>query len=184
MAVTYVPIATTVVGAGGTTLVEFTSIPNTYQDLKLVVSARSQESAGRNYLVYRFNSTGGNIYQHNALVMYDANNVANFYANNHTYGDWFGIDAASATADVFGNGEMYICNYNGTLAGGKSSITDNVSETNLSSVILTTSAGLSTPTSVITSIQIYNGSVANSQNVGQTFAQYSTFTLYGIKNTI
>ena len=56
MPVTYKPIATVTVGAGGAASIDFTSIPGTYTDLLVLISARSTRSTDyRDELFIRFN---------------------------------------------------------------------------------------------------------------------------------
>lgn len=180
MANTFVAIATTTVGSGGAGSVTFSSIPNTYTDLKIVMSARSLQASGRGYASYRYQSISSN-YSYRALLMYDANNAATFSSTTDTAGQMMGIPANNATANVFGNAEMYIVNYNSSNI--KSSAAESVSENNSTSQIMVLSAGQSADTGAITSITIYCADISNGTNLNQTFAEYSTFTLYGIKNS-
>jgi len=82
---------------------------------------------------------------------------------------------ANATANTFGNDELYIPNYTGSTY--KSISSDTVSESNGSApsdAIASLWAGLWNNTAAITSITLSPGA-------GGTFVQYSTFHLYGIK---
>ena len=77
-----------------------------------------------------------------------------------------------ATASTFGNAEIYIPNY--ASSNNKSVSADFVSETNAADAIFGLTAGLWANTSAITSIKL---------TPAAAFAQYSTATLYGIKNS-
>ena len=56
MALTFSAIATVTVGSGGTANIEFTSIPSTYTDLKLMLSGRTSNNDslhyGPNYITF------------------------------------------------------------------------------------------------------------------------------------
>jgi hypothetical protein len=78
--------------------------------------------------------------------------------------------SATATANTFSNGEVYIPNY--TSANYKSFSLDNVQENNVTTAYADLGAGLWSITSAITSIEVYT-------NV-TTWAQFSTFYLYGV----
>ena len=78
---------------------------------------------------------------------------------------------ANATANTFGNSEIYIPNYTGS--NYKSISADSVSENNASAAYANLFAGLWSNTAAINQITLIPGASAN-------FAQYSTATLYGI----
>jgi hypothetical protein len=80
----------------------------------------------------------------------------------------------SATANTFGNGEIYIPNYTGS--NNKSVLSDGVGENNGTTSYQFITAGLWSNSAAITSIVL-------TPLVGTLFLQYSTATLYGIKNS-
>ena len=84
------------------------------------------------------------------------------------------VPGATATASTFGNGDIYIPNYAGS--NYKSASADTVSENNASTGYDDMTAGLWSNTAAITSIAI-------SSFTSSTIIQYSTFYLYGIKNS-
>lgn len=173
MANTYVAIATTTVGSGGANGIEFTSIPATYTDLKLVFSCRVNSTYGN--LFYQtnvtLNSTGTGAGEDRLLLGYGTT-VGSNRADSATI--VYGVTSSDATANTFGNGEIYIPNY--TSSNKKVVSGDSVSESNGAGAIKSFVAGLFNVTSAVTSVKIasYNG---------QNFAQHSTATLYGIKNS-
>ena len=148
--------------------VTFSSIPQTYTDLLLKASVRGGSSTVNQSYVVTFNgsSTTG-------LTM------------KRVYGD--GASAASdsgtslegvgstATSNTFSNDEIYIPNYAGST--NKSFSVDNVGETNATTAYVLLQAGLRANTDPITSI------VLTSTGAGGSFLQYSSFYLYGIKNS-
>jgi hypothetical protein len=170
MADTFVKIATVTVGSGGAASMDFTSIPSTYTDLCLKFSARSNTNiAGNGDLYYLlFNGSSANFTK---KYLYGSGTAAaSLSTANNTYG-W--IDSSDATASTFGNGEIYIPNYAGS--SNKSFSTDSVTETNATAAYTALLASLWSNTAAINQITLtsYAGS----------FVQYSTATLYGIKNS-
>lgn len=168
MATTYEKIATVTVGAGGAASMSFTSIPGTFTDLVVKWSGRT--------------NTGGTVEATSVTF-----NGSSTYSTRYIQGDGSGVtsgapsalnwgvaDSAGATASTFGNSEAYIPNYTGSQQ--KSTSADSVQENNTSQGFGFLGAGLSTLTSAITSITI-------TPNGGGSFVQYSSATLYGIKNS-
>jgi len=169
MANTYTLIASSTVGAGGTTYIEFTSIPSTYTDLLLKVSVRANGGSNthENYQL-DFNGSGAN---QSYRDIFGANgNVSSGTTTNYINS----FPAANATASTFSNAEWYIPNY--TSSNYKPISMDNTSENNGTNGQDTLVAGLWSSTSAITSIRINNYN-------GNNFAQYSTAYLYGISNS-
>ena len=175
MANTYVAIATVTVGSGGTSYIEFTSIPATYTDLLIKTSLRSNRADGTviDTVQLRFNG--------NSSASYDMRRLTGTGAAA-TSGSGSGdislpLDnppSNSATASTFGNSEYYIPNYAGSI--NKSVGADAVSENNGSTAYARLTAGLWSNASAITSIRL-------TPDTGTLWVQHSTATLYGIKNT-
>lgn len=175
MANTMVAIATTTVGSGGASSIDFTSIPATYTDLKIVISGRTNRSDGILYdnLKLQFN---GNTASYSTRLLYGlGSTAASITSGNSAFIEYIYASSNSATASTFGNTEIYIPNYTSTSANKSVSI-DSVSESNGTNTILGPAAGLWSNTSAITSITISGQS--------QNFVQYSTATLYGISATV
>lgn len=168
MPTTYKLISKVTVGAGGAANIEFTSIPGTYTDLLVKLSANATTQTPR----VRFNNSSSSIYSERLL--YGSGSTAASASNtNTTYYDWIALNNSS-TSSFFGNSEFYIPNYAG--GNNKSVSSDSVLEVNSTTGnSLYLDAGLWASSAAITSILIYNG-------VG-TFNQYSTARLYGIKNS-
>jgi hypothetical protein len=174
MANTYVAIATVTVGSGGTSYIEFTSIPATYTDLLLKCSLRSNRTdAVIDTVGLRFNGNSSASYNMIRLTGTGAaassgsgsGDTSLFLDNPPTDG---------ATASTFGNSEYYIPNYAGST--NKSVSADSVSENNATTAYARLTAGLWSNTSAITSIRL-------TPDTGTLWNQYSTATLYGIKNS-
>jgi len=167
MANTYVKIGSTVtVGAGGTSTITFSSIPSTYTDLKVVVSARCD--ASNTAFKIRFNSTTTNL---STRYLYaNGSSAASYTEGSNIYGY---ENASTYTANTFANTEIYIPNY--TSSSAKAVSVDAVTENNSTSAEMALFAGLWNNTSAITSIEL----VSNTGN----FVQYSTASLYGISKS-
>lgn len=175
MPTTYIKIATVTVGSGGTSYIEFTSIPATYTDLLVKTSLRSNRADGTviDAVGLRFNG--------NSSTSYDMRRLTGTGAAAST-GSGSGdtslfLDnppSSSATASTFGNSEYYIPNYAGS--NNKSVSADAVSENNGTTAYARLTAGLWSNTSAITSIRL-------TPDTGTLWVQYSTATLYGIKNS-
>jgi len=168
MANTYVAIATVTVGSGGAANIEFTSIPATYTDLVIKGSFR-RETGGAEQLLISFNNNTSN-YSHRVLET----NGTSVTSNTGTSRVAGLINAATYTANTFANNEIYIPNYAGST--NKSYSSDSVMENNATANYLYLVAGLWSDTSAITSIKLTDAGAAD-------FEQYSTATLYGIKNS-
>ena len=167
MANTYEAIATVTVGSGGASSINFTSIPATYTDLSVFISARST-GADPNIMI-RFNSSSSNFSQ---IRLYSDGGTL---VSAGTYGEWSAWATASTfTASTFGNSLVYMPTY--TSANPKSFSGDGTSENNSTTNYQTLNAALWNDTSAITSISFIMGSSFN-------FAEHSTATLYGIKNS-
>jgi hypothetical protein len=150
------------VGAGGAASIDFTSIPQTYTDLKIVVSARNTTATLDCYI--NFNGSNTNL---SRRVLYGNGSSATSASGSDGYVIW--LSQSTDTANTFGNAEIYIPNY--TLSNNKSFTADSVTENNATQAYQFFQAGLWSNTSAINRVTLYSGS---------TFAQYSTATLYGI----
>lgn len=164
MAVTYKLIQTITVGAGGTSAIDFTSIPATYTDLAVVLSTRSTDLAN---LSIKFNNTATTY----TVYHLDGDGASATSNNSILAGKTV---PSTATASVFGNNSYYIPNYAGSTQ--KSYSVDSVTENNGTTAYTNFTAGLWNGTSAITQITF---SIVTSGN----FAQYSSASLYGIKNS-
>jgi hypothetical protein len=169
MALQLFKIASTTVESPQAT-VEFTSIPSGYTDLKIVYSGRNNRVDTIDHILIGFN--GGTTSITNRQLYGFATSVGSITSVPRSVGY---VNSASATTNTFSNAEVYIPNY--TSSNYKSYSADNVDENNTSGDNgLWLTAGLWSSTSAITSISL-------TSNIGTAFVQYSTATLYGIKNS-
>ena len=175
-------IASNTVGSGGATNVTFSSIPATYTDLKLVMSVRTNITEARSVLgiVINGDTTGAN-YSYRVLYGVGASTAgsANGTGTGAAFGYIFYVDAASATASTFGSTELYIPNYTASI--NKSIINDGMAESNdITNYGIAMNNANWNSTAAITSISL----LTETANVATgAFVQYSTFYLYGIKNS-
>ena len=169
MALTHKLIASSTVGSGGSATITFSTIPSTYTDLKLIYSARNTVSGTQEFIKITFNSNTSNY----SLRSLQGNGVSP-QSNNWSF-QWIGYAVGStATASTFSSGEVYIPNY--TSSSQKSFSGDNTAENNYSEYQSLLAANLWANTAAITSIDL-------TMQGGYNFVQYSSFYLYGIKNS-
>ena len=176
---TFELISSVTVGAGGAASIDFTSIPATYTDLVLEVSARCTTNgyySGYQQALYaRFNSSSSG-YSHRWIQAEGGSSVNSgsnsYFTAGTSYAPIGTITPNDWTASTFSNVATYIPNYAGST--NKSYSSDGVAENNAAAGSLIMFAGLWSNTAAITSI----GLTLPSGN----FAQYSTAYLYGVKN--
>lgn len=167
---TFIKIASVTVGSGGAATIDFTSIPSTYTDLCVKLSVRSTRAgAADDNLNITLNSATTNF-----TYRYLRGSGSAAASSSGSNGYVAGITAAGATSSTFANVEIYIPNYAGS--NNKSISSDSVTENNATEAYAFLFADLWSNTAAITSIGFVSGTSNN-------FAQYSTATLYGIKNS-
>lgn len=150
--------------------VTFSSIPSTYTDLVLRISARSNYGAVGDYFQITYNSTTTG---YSDTVLAGNGSAASSYRNsNATVNEVANFDGASATASTFGNGEIYIPSY--TASQNKPLSSFAVAETNASAAPMAVNAHLWRNTAAISSITISAFGIYQSG---------SSFYLYGIKSS-
>ena len=167
MATTYEAIATVEVGSGGAASIDFSSIPATYTDLVVKVSGRAASATDFGTVLLALNSSGSG-FTNRQLVGTGSAAVSN--TGTTAVGP---IPGTLITASTFNNAEIYLPNYAGST--NKSYSYDGVLENNATGARAILGAGLWSNTAAITSISL-------TTDIGN-FVQYSTATLYGIKNS-
>lgn len=176
MAITYQLINSVIVGASGASSIDFTSIPQTYTDLKLVVSHRTDRSAVLDGFYYYINGTPTNSsgYIAERYLLGTGSSVSSGTVSNDLQAG--ASTAASATSNTFSSTELYFPNYSKTDIS-KTIINNSVSENNATSSWCWMAADYYYyNTNAITSIKLQSGTA------GVNLVQYSTAYLYGIKN--
>ena len=154
------------VGSAGAATVTFSNIPQTFTDLVLKVSSRSNRSdVNDGFFVYLNGSTSSIT----AKRLYGNSSSGSVDSGSSVLND-----ANTATASVFANSEIYIPNY--ASANYKSFSVDTVTENNSSTnAFVSIVAVLWSNTAAVTSLTLTN-------ETGTAFMEYSTFSLYGISS--
>jgi hypothetical protein len=165
MSVFLQPLQTVTVGVGGVSSVTFSSIPQTFTDLKIQYSISSTFASSNDSIVLAFNSSTSN-FSNTYMYGYPPGGNAVFGRNSYLGGL---SDGSTATANTFANNEIYIPNY--TSSNYKSYIVDSVNENNSTSAFQFLIAGLWSSTSAISSITF---------TTSLLISQYSKFSLYGV----
>jgi hypothetical protein len=168
MANTYNLIASTTI-VTPVSVFKFMSIPQTYTDLVIRVSARNSGSApslGVYFQPYSFSIgrttlTGDGS---TAVSSRDSNDAGIFLD--------YEITGTNQTANTFNSMEFYIPNY--AVSGTHQTSTFAVTENNATAAYITVNASLDTNSTTYTQIDF---------NPGNNFVAGSSFYLYGIKNS-
>jgi hypothetical protein len=148
----------------------FTSIPQTFTDLVVKMSARGNNASVSLDCRLTVNSiTSG----YSGRALNGQGTVPNSFVDDAA-GDkfyyLFTLNAANATSNTFGNAEIYIPNYAGST--NKSFSFDSVDENNATFARITMSAGLLSNTAAISSLTFAPGS--------DSFVSGTIISLYGI----
>jgi hypothetical protein len=150
--------------------IEFTSIPQTFTDLVLLLSLRGSVSGNANTGALYFNSAATDS---NARILAgDGGSAYAFDWLNQTYIRWGDSNGSTNIANTFASGQIYIPNYTGSQ--NKTILAESTTETNTTNWGQgTITAGRSNKSAAITLINIYNAS-------GENLVAGSTISLYGI----
>jgi hypothetical protein len=165
---TFEKIATATVGSGGAADITFNTILANWTDLCLKTSLRSG-GGNTQWITLSINGTTTGI---SGRYLYGAGSGSGASGAISAGGLLNPNNPSSWTSGTFTNNEFYIPNYAGSAQ--KSISIDGVNENNAGAADIMLSAVLWANTAAITSISVYPIS-------GDTFAQHSSATLYGIK---
>jgi hypothetical protein len=171
MTTSWTAIASATVGSGGAANIDFTSIPSTYTDLCLKFSTRVDNAVNIVDDVILLLNNVQTTFSMKRLFADGTNVASDSGGGNFNY--IAQVPNASATASTFGNSEIYIPNYASSL--NKSIYANSVSENNATAAYAFFGALLWSNSAAINRITI--------DGFGSNFVQYSTATLYGIKNS-
>lgn len=169
MADTHYLLSTTTLTSAAST-VTLSSIPSTYTDLKILISARDGTYAAAmatGYMTFNGTSTNYNsrLLTNNAGTIGGNNGVSsNFYIGN--------IPGNTALASTFSNVEVYIANY--ASSNNKTLSLNCVPENNSGTVFQSMLAGVWSNSAAVSSVTFTSDG---------NYAAGSTFYLYGIKNS-
>jgi hypothetical protein len=155
-------IASTELATAASTIT-FSSIPQGYTDLKLVLSGRTTGTDSPVKIEFNGVTTG-----YSWRRIYGNGSAASSLSGTDAYS--LHVDTSSMTANAFSSSEVYIPNY--TSSNQKSFSVDTALETNATAGELFMLACLSTTTSAISSIVL--------THLNTNLTVYTTATLYGI----
>jgi hypothetical protein len=165
---TFIKIQTITVGSGGAASIDFTSIPATYTDLKVVCSV--QGSIANTTINMQFNgSTTG----YTSKYLRGSGTAANSYDQTGFGANWITGTYLVGSGSAFTSQEFYIPNY--LSSNYKSASGEGVDERNSAAAYAMLDAGLWSNTAAINQLSLLVDS--------GLFAQYSSATLYGIKSS-
>lgn len=170
MANTYVAIATVTVGSGGAANIEFTGIPQTYTDLVIKASIRTTRNTGDASQISV--TLNGSTTSRASRILYGNGSSANSYTDTILEGGYANQNTGT-TANTYSSHDYYFPNY--TSSNFKSMSFDSVNENNASNAYALLTAALWSNTAAITSITLECPTFS--------LVQYSSFYLYGIKNS-
>ena len=162
-------ISSVTVGAGGAASIDFTSIPQTYTDLVVIISHRNDGGANQDNISFRLNGSSAGTYSARKLEGNgsgaSAGSTSNITSDQYPYSN-----SQSSSANTFTNTQYYFPNY--SVTGTKTWSIDTVFENNATTGYQQIIAGsYGTSVSGITSLSFYSG---------YTTSQYSTAYLYGL----
>jgi len=170
---TYTLISSQVLGSSAAS-VTFSSIPQTYKDLVIRTSIRTDRSnAAVDQL--KVNLNGDTSQKYSVTILYGngaSSSTSQFntsYGNAYSYNPY--VDGGLAASSTFSSSEFYIPNYTGSTY--KQFYFNTAMEDNSSTAYIATVANLYSSTSAISSISI-------APTFGPNFVTGSSFYLYGI----
>lgn len=172
MATTYTLISSNTLSSSAAS-VTFSSIPSTYTDLVLLISARTDRAAIQDGIRLVLNSDSSSNYSY-TLLQGTGSGTASVTSGATTRGDVSYIDGNSSTANTFGNAEVYIPSY--IVSANHQIGSFGVSENNATTAYLGIDANLWRNAVAINTITLSPGG-------GSNFLTNSSFYLYGIKNS-
>ena len=164
-------IETVTVGSGGAASITFSAIPADYTDLKLVISARCDNS-NRQDIFAQFNGVSTATYSMRRLYGEGSGSGQSDSVSNNDNGFRCGRSTSvNDTASTFASTNIYIPNY--SVSGvAKTASAETAEENNATSALQFIWADYWSGTDAIASILL--------QNLAGNFVEHSTATLYGI----
>jgi hypothetical protein len=167
-------IATVVVGSGGASSIDFTSIPGTFQHLQIRGIGRNSDAASNDIqgLVLQYNADTGNNYSWH--VLQGTGSAASSSAATSTDVLYSGYTPTNgSTSNTFGAFIIDILDYKDTNKYTTQRVLTGVETNNSANSRVGLWSASWRNTNAITSIKIYN--------TNGNFTQHSYFALYGIK---
>lgn len=183
MPTTYEPIQTYTLNSSQTT-VTFSSIPNTYTDLILIISARTDRNDQANRptdsIRVTYNGSGASYYSDTIMASSSSSTPFSYKEPNQGFLAVGAIPGAQSTSGQFGTNIFQIFGYSNTttyktmLARGDNATSVGSGNYYMGAMVGFWRGSTGSSTEAISSIAL-------SPYVGPNFLANSTFTLYGIK---
>ena len=174
MANTYTLISSNTLSSSAAS-VTFSSIPSTYTDLVVKISARTDRATTSTGIRLTFNGSSAASYSY-VYVLGSGTTASSSRTSNNTVATFGSVAAATSTANTFSSHELYIPSYNNT-SQNKPFSSSNAYENNTAAAELSAYANLWSNTSAISSITFTQA------GTGTNFVTGSSFYLYGVKNS-
>ena len=162
-------IASSEVGSAGASSITFSSIPQGYKDLKLVMSLRGANNNTYNYVSIAFNGVTTN----QTMRTVFGGDTSSAQSGTQSNFQFISTGSNTTSSSTFGNHELYVPNY--TSSNNKSASLEVANENNSAAsgaTYLQLGALLWSNTAAITSVSL--------TGITGSFVQYSSATLYGI----
>ena len=154
--------------------ITFSSIPQTYTDLKVYVSARSTLTGSvRRYIDCNINGLSTTQTYIRSIAYSTGSTVTDY---DPVTSNWSVQTAADAAANTFSQGEYYFSNYTNTTDHKAANFTGGALGDSNNEHMIGIWGAIRTSNSAITSISFVSGDAGN-------FAANTVFSLYGIKNS-
>lgn len=167
----YVSLATSTVGSGGSSSITFSSIPTTYTHLQIRSIGRIDQANTDDNVYFRFNGDSGANYAGHYFFGTGANPAVGAAATGQTQGVACRTTGGSSGANMFGIGVCDILDYRNTNKNKTVRVLTGHDQNGSGLTFLMST--LWQNTSAVTSITLFT--------LAGNFTQYSQFALYGIK---
>jgi hypothetical protein len=154
------------VGSGGVASITFSSIPQSYTDLFLLISGRSGRDNTNEAMRISFNGSTSSFF---AMYMLGFGTGVDSGPSPRYAGQ---SSATTSTANTFSSGKIYIYNYS-KIKYTKYSSESATENNNASYAVIDAIAGIWADTTPVTSITL-------TPDFGNNFLEFSSATLYGI----
>lgn len=155
---------------GNTASISFNSIPQSYTDLIVFISGRTNLNVYRDDMAIYFNSNS-NGYSYRGIRRFENGAINPLSGNNGSFGAIFSVSGASATTNSFSNTKFTITNYTGS--SPKPYTFEAVMGNNSTNSDIYIGTGFWNNSSAVTSVSF------SSLN-GNSWVANTTATLYGV----
>jgi hypothetical protein len=162
---TMIALSTVTVGGGGAASINFTSIPQTYTDLVMVISAKTNRADSNDWCYVTVNGNNPTDFR---MLLGEGTGVSSYTSSSS-----LGVSVGATSASAFGSLSVYVPNY--TNSAVKTFSVDAVQENNTNTAYANIYSGYRNTTAAITSLGL-------TPIYGTAFLQYTTATLYGVWN--